>query len=122
MYAEIILTTAEGGARKVQMLSNGATPIRYKGLFHTDLMIEVMNFVSNSQIDENTFSRIVDMVPKLAYIMAMSAEHKDMTKLNMDGYISWLEDFSSETFTMHSWEIINVYFDTTKIDSDLKNQ
>lgn len=121
MFAEITLTTVEGAERKVPMLSHAAIPIRYKNLFHKDLMIEVANFLGEGGMDDSTFSTVMDMVPQLSYVMAMAAEHTDMSKLTFDGYVAWLEGFSSETFIMHSGEIINIYYGNMKGDSKPKN-
>jgi len=120
MFSEISLTTVEGSERKVPMLSHAAIPIRYKNLFHKDLMVEVANFGEGS-LDKDMFSSVMDMIPQLAYVMAMAAEHQDMNKLNMDMYITWLEGFSSETFTNHSGDIINLYLGNAQGNSKPKN-
>ena len=120
MFSEITLTTVEGVEKKVPMLSHAAIPIRYKNLFHKDLMVEVASFGAGS-VDSEMFSNVMDMIPQLAYVMAMAAEHQDMNQLNMDKYIAWLEGFSSETFTNHSGDIINMYLGTAQGDSKPKN-
>lgn len=121
MIAEIKLKTVDGGERTVLMRSNAAIPIRYRNLFHSDLMTSLTRFVQNSaDLEMQTIGEVSDMVPQLAYVMAMAAERIDMGTLTLDSYISWLEEFSSEAFTEKSNEIISVYFGSTENKSKAK--
>ena len=122
MFAEIKLTLAEGGERTVGLKAHAAIPIRYKNIFHTDLMRDITKFMSrDNTMTEEAIGGILDMIPQLAFVMAMSAEGRDMSTLTVENYITWVEQFSSDTFTEKSGEIINIYFGSTESDSTPKN-
>lgn len=110
MYKEIKI-----GEKVVPMLSNGATPIRYRQLFHKDLL---NSFTS----DGNKVTLVAEDVPELAYILAMSAEKKDMSTLNMESYIEWLEQFEAMDILMSSEQIYAVYFGNMMTTSEPKKK
>lgn len=101
MFREITI-----GNKKVPMIANGATPLRYKLLFGKDLITEFQNANGDS-------SKVVECIPELAFIMAKAAEAKegktDMALLNKESYINWLEDFDSFEIPMATEEIIDLY-------------
>lgn len=100
MFKEIML-----GDKTLKLLANGATPYRYKQVFHKDVMKVLFNQ------DE---AEISEIAAELAYIMnaqAINAEDakKSISTLNFDAFIKWLEDFEPLTFSMASDEIYNVF-------------
>lgn len=89
------------GDKNVSLLANGATPIRYRQLFHKDIITQ-MNGGTNAD-------DAVEMASELAFIMAMSANKADMTTLNMDAYYEWLEQFETFDIVQASEDIFAVY-------------
>lgn len=121
MFAEIKLKLAEGGERTVGLKAHAAIPIRYKNIFHKDLLRDLTKFMYGSADGEDSIGEVLDMIPQLTFVMAKSAEGADMSTLTVENYITWLEQFSSDAFTEKSGEIINIYFGSTESDSKPKN-
>lgn len=100
MYGEVVLKSPTGEKRTVTMVANAATLIRYKQLFNSDLLSGIVN-------SEGNFD--VDVVSKLAFVMAKQAAKADLTAQNMDTYIEWLEEFDSMAFIENINEIVGIY-------------
>ena len=96
MFKEITI-----GDRNVSLLANGATPVRYRRLFHKDIIAK-MN-------EQTTADEAVEMASELAFIMAMSAEKRDMTTLNLDDFDEWLSQFETFDIVQASEQIFGVY-------------
>lgn len=111
MYAEVTFTDPNGGKRTVPMLANAATPIRFKQLFHTDVLSGIMT-------NDGDFD--VDVVSKLAYVMAKQAAKADMNTLSFDQYVEWLEDFDSTAFIDNAEAVFEVYYNSKKNSSKSK--
>lgn len=102
------------GDKNVSLLANGATPIRYRQLFHKDIITQ-MN--SGTNADD-----AVEMASELAFIMAMSADKADMATLNMDAYYEWLEQFETFDIVQASEDIFAVYVGQEKTTSTAKKK
>lgn len=89
------------GDKNVSLLANGSTPIRYRQLFHKDIITK-MNEGPNAD-------DAVEMASELAFIMSRSAEKADMNTLNIDDYYEWLEQFETFDIVTASDEIFSVY-------------
>lgn len=89
------------GEQMIPMKANGATPYRYRELFHKDI-ITMMNKGTNAD-------DAVEMASELAFIMAKSAEDADMSRLNKDAFYEWLEQFETFDIVQASEEIFSVY-------------
>lgn len=89
------------GDKNVSLLANGATPIRYRQLFHKDL-ISKMNEGTNAD-------DALEMASELAFIMAKSAEKADMSTINAEMYYEWLEQFETLDIVQASEQIFSVY-------------
>ena len=100
MYGELKVKDPKGEDRTVPMLANAATPIRFKMLFHVDLQSGIIGA-------EGGFD--IDVVSKLAFVMAKQAAKVDMSKLNEQQYVDWLEDFDSMAFVTAAQDIISIY-------------
>ena len=101
MYKTIVIDLKE-----MQLAANAATPFRYKQTFKSDLFAVLGN-------EKKAEEEGVEVVTRLAYIMHNQADKADMSKLNEDDFIAWLEDFSPMAFINASEEIISVYMDST---------
>ena len=111
MYGEVVLTDQKGEPKTVPMLANAATLIRFKQLFHCDLMNGIISKEGNFDID---------MVSKLAFVMTKQAAKADMKTLSMDQFIEWIEDFESMTFLENCNQIFAIYFNSKENSSEAK--
>ena len=111
MYGEVKLMDPKSEEMTVPMLANAATPIRFKSLFHSDLLSGILT-------TDGSFD--VDVVSKLAFIMAKQAAKADMNSLSMDHYIEWLEGFDSMAFYTNAQAIFDVYSGSKKNSSKAK--
>lgn len=98
-----MFTTVQIGNKSVEMVANGATPIRYNNVFRDDFFAAMIN----EKVAAYTLM-------KLAYIMAMQAQGADMSKLNEDSYIEWLEQFGANDIAEAAEDIMRVYQGTAK--------
>lgn len=97
MYKKIVVD-----GKEMEFAANAATPFRFKQIFHKDLLSILGN-------EEKAETEGVEAVTELAYVMAKQAEKADMTKLNYDEFIAWLEEFDPMAFVDSAEEILNVY-------------
>ncbi len=100
------------GDKSVPMMSNAATPIRYKQVFKKNLN----SFFLGKMSEEES----ADLPGELAYIMSKSAEGADMNKLSFDGYVEWLTGFEALDFAVAVTDIINVYQNNLGSSSEVK--
>ena len=111
MYREIKI-----GEVSIPMKATAATALRYRHVFGQDLMTEL-------QDSEESTSLGIDTVQKLAFVMACAADpEKDMTKLNEEVYIEWLDKFEPLDLAMATQEIIDLYLGNTKGLSEVKKK
>lgn len=112
MYKEVKLKDPYGNNVTVPMLANGATPIRYRAVFHADILTGIL--ANDGEID-------YEVVSKLAYLMAMQANKQvDMSTVTYDGYVNWVEGFDSMAFINDSQDILDVYISSKKGASTTK--
>lgn len=102
------------GNKTVPMRANAATPIRYRQVFHKNLLPYFMGKASDEDAAE--------MVGELAYIMARSATNASMDKLSYEDYVSWLDDFEALDFVRDDTvsAIIDLYQGNEESMVDLK--
>lgn len=105
------------GENEIPLLSNGATPFRYKQLFGGDLMKE-FNLINETE-DEAVAT---NMIAKLAFVMNQAAEKADMNRLNEDMFFAWLERFESLDLSKAGKEIMGCYIGQIASKSKAKNQ
>ena len=107
--------TIQIGGQTVDLLSNAATPIYYHQLFKKDV---VKNLAEAAQ--DNIIA--VNMAPELAYIMKNQAAKTDMSTLNIDTYIEWLETFGALDFVDANEAIWEVYYGNIQTSSESKKK
>ena len=79
------------GEKDVEMLANAATPYRYQQIFHEDFIKKVTG---------KEDSEPADFFTKIGFTMAMQASKKDMSKIGIADFYTWLEGFEpNEVFT-----------------------
>ena len=109
----------EIGGITVPMLANGATPIRYRHVFHKDIITEF-------QQAQDDYSKVVNSMPELAFIMAMQATAQDgaidLNLLDEDAYLEWVEQFGAMDLPMASEQIINLYLGNNATSSEPKKK
>jgi hypothetical protein len=114
MYREIKI-----GEKSIPMLANGATPIRYRMVFGKDIMSEF------NKVNED-MGKATDSLSELAFIMSKAAEaqneHKAMTNLNMESFVSWLEQFEPLDLTLAAEDIVNLYLGNEQTLSEVKKK
>lgn len=111
MYREITI-----GKESIPMKANAATPVRYRHVFHQDVLTEL------AAVKENNYGLAIDTISKLAFIMAKAADGTDMTKLNEDIYIDWLEQFETFDITSAIDDIVDLYLGNTAGMSEVKKK
>lgn len=95
MYGKVTI-----GGKEIEMVANAATPYRYQQIFREDYLKKV---TGKEEADPN------DFFAKIGFVMAMQAAKKDMSKINMETFYKWLEDFEpSEVFAAAS-DIADIY-------------
>lgn len=109
----------EVGGITVPMLANGATPIRYKHVFHKDIITEF-------QQAQEDYSKVVNSIPELAFIMAMQAKAQDggvaLNLLDEDAYLEWVEQFGAMDLPIAAEQIINLYLGNNATSSEPKKK
>ena len=114
MYREIKI-----GEKSIPMLATGATPIRYRMVFGKDIMSEF------NKVNED-IGKATDSLSELAFIMSKAAEaqneHKAMTNLNMESFVSWLEQFEPLDLTLAAEDIVNLYLGNEQTLSEVKKK
>ena len=103
MTAEILI-----GSESVKMCGNAATAVRYKSIFHHDLLM-TFSKMTESNID-------ADIVKELGFVMYLQARGEDFNQVSFNDYCSWLEQFEEQDFLKALPSIINLWMSTTKAD------
>lgn len=116
MYKEIKLLTTDG-EKSFPMLANGATAIRYRQVFHTDLMAGIAKYAHLQDAPETVDW---DLPAKLGYIMASAASGQDMNKLSVDGWLEWVERFEGDTLWNAQDELTGIYLVNQMVASEGK--
>ena len=95
----------------MEFAANAATPIRFKQVFHGDLM----------RIAQDTeHADYYEMVTQLAYILNRQGEQKGFSDASVEDYCEWLEGFSPMAFVEVADEIVSVWTDSQKGTSKAK--
>lgn len=111
MYQELTLQTQDG-EKRFPFLATGTTAIRYRQVFHQDLLV-TLNKMENVK-SEDTDTSVGD---KLAYIMNAQAEKKDMKMLNTDTFLVWADQFDGAELFLHMQDFISIYLGNKKTTS-----
>ena len=105
----------EIGGQTLDLLSNGATPIYYQQIFGKDIVKGLVLAGEDRVI-------AVNMAPELAFVMMHQANKTDMSKLNFDMYVEWLEGFGSMDFVEGNDLIWEAYYGTMKTSVEPKKK
>jgi len=114
------------GKTDILMTANAATEIRYQMIFNSDILTvffklykdmgETLNFTN---ADMDLINEAVGIASRLAFVMAKAAEKADMTRLSIDDYIEWLEQFETMDLLGSSGKIFKFWLGqrATKVTS-----
>lgn len=105
------------GTKDVALQANAATPIRFRNIFGKDLLTIVSEGTSPEGVNMKVASEVA---PELAFLMAKTAEKADMTKLNEDKLLQWLEQFGPMDVINATEQIFSVYFGDTETEVEAK--
>ena len=119
MYKEFTLKKADGSEKNYGFLATGATAVRYKQVFREDLLIKMRQMKTDAN-GEPSPDADLGFVDKLAYIMNAAAEKKDMTHLNYDSFVEWLDEIEAGELFNYLSEITMMYMGNKATDSELK--
>ena len=100
------------GGKDIEMTANAATPYRYTQLFHEDFFARISDTVTDASA--------TDLFTKLAFVMASQAAKADFTKLTIDSFYVWLEQFNANDLIEKLDEISGVYSGTSETVADPK--
>lgn len=105
------------GTKDVTLAANAATPIRFRNIFGKDLLTIISEGTSSEGVNMNVASEVA---PQLAFLMAKTAEKADMTKLNEDKLLEWLEQFEPMDVINATEQIFSVYFGDSETEVEAK--
>lgn len=107
MRKEIELLTTDG-MKTMAFEANGATAIRFRQVFHEDLMKKLAGF-GKLLNDPNSDDIDYELPSKMAYIMNASGEKRDMKALTEEGFYEWIEQFEGDTLWLAQNEFSEIY-------------
>lgn len=107
--------TVKIGEKEVQMRSSAATAIRYRNIFHGDIMKELME-INTEKID----MAVIEKIQKLGFVMAKTAAGAKMAALTEDDYFEWLDQFDNMELMKAAKDIVMVYLGGKVSESELK--
>lgn len=115
MFADVKI-----GEKEIPMLSNAATAILYKQIFHEDLLV-ILNRLGKAYDASEETEGINDVILQLAYIMATQAEGTGFRDKNFETYIEWLMQFEPLEIEAAAADIFAVYKVNQRTKSTPKN-
>ena len=109
--------TVKIGEKEVEMRATAATAIRYRNVFHGDIMTELME-MNPEKID----AKVIEKIQQLGFIMAKTAEGANMSALTQDDYLEWLDQFDGMDLMTASKDIVTIYIGGKVSSSELKKR
>lgn len=107
------------GDQSVPMKATAATQFRFKTVFGTDMM----SVLSKAYQNKDDRGEVVEIIPKLGYIMARQADgEQDWTSLNMQSFLEWADQFDATEMGEALLEILAVYNANTTTTAKPKNR
>lgn len=118
MQKSLWILEADGYAqRKIDFRSSAATRLFYKNVYHRDLYRDLKELEEGTEPDKtenppdlDKTGAVVDIVTRLAYIMAQEAEGlTKATGASCDGYLAWLADLDEMDLLGNGAQILSIY-------------
>ena len=99
------------GETEIELKSSAATPLRFKQVFHFDLLktLTKLRGIEEKEEDEQLEEGIdtLELISKLGFIMTMQAKKADFGKINIESYYEWVDEFEPNTIPLV--DIIQIY-------------
>lgn len=112
------------GNKAVEMKATAATPPLFKRIFSFDLLKTLAKLQGFDELGEeeqiDSGLDATELISKLGFIMAMQAEKADFSKMNIENYYSWLDEF--DVNSINPAEIMNIYLGNTQTTVDEKKE
>jgi len=105
------------GEKKIPMRATAATALRYREVFKEDLLARL----DIARKDMHSYGNI-ELYERLAYIMAASAEKKDMSKLSSADFDEWLDGFEFVDMIEAGIDIMNLYYGNKETTANAKKK
>ena len=87
------------GEKKIEAELNAALPYRFSGVFGKNYFSLI-----GKDIDPGDAA---EFAQEILYLMAMSAQKADMSRLSFDTYLEWLEDFMPGDLLEAAGEVVS---------------
>ena len=100
------------GTSEVPMRANAATALRFRQVFHGDLLTELAK--------EKPDTENVDILQRLAYIMAMAGADENMNHLTEEKFMDWMEKWDYIDMVEALPEVLGLYLASKKTQSEAK--
>lgn len=107
--------------KEVELLSNAATPYRFKQVFGKDLIRFFTEAATSKDYADDT--ETVVTAQQMAYIMARQADG-DLSKLSEDDFLQWMEQFDPLPFNNFDTvlQVMSAYTGQTQTTSEPKKK
>lgn len=119
MLKTIKLITVQGTEKEVSFLSTGTTAIRYKQIFHKDLMPSITKLLRDEELNPDA-DLIVSQ--ELAFVMNKQAEGRNMNTVTYEEYLTWIDEYDSASLFQNIADFIKIYTGSKGSTSEPKKE
>lgn len=119
MLKTIKLITVQGTEKEVSFLSTGTTAIRYKQIFHKDLMPSITKLLRDKELNPDA-DLIVSQ--ELAFVMNKQAEGRNMNTVTYEEYLTWIDEYDSASLFQNIADFIKIYTGSKGSTSEPKKE
>lgn len=119
MLKTIKLITVQGTEKEVSFLSTGTTAIRFKQIFHKDLMPSITKLLKDEELNPDA-----DLIvgQELAFVMNKQAEGRNMNTVTYEEYLTWIDEYDSASLFQNIADFIKIYTGSRGSTSEPKKE
>ena len=119
MLKTIKLITVQGTEKEVSFLSTGTTAIRFKQIFHKDLMPSITKLLKDEELNPDA-----DLIvgQELAFVMNKQAEGRHMNTVTYEEYLTWIDEYDSASLFQNIADFIKIYTGSRGSTSEPKKE
>ncbi len=119
MLKTIKLITVQGTEKEVSFLSTGTTAIRFKQIFHKDLMPSITKLLRDEELNPDA-----DLIvgQELAFVMNKQAEGRNMNTVTYEEYLTWIDEYDSASLFQNIADFIKIYTGSRGSTSEPKKE
>ena len=119
MLKKIKLITVQGTEKEVSFLSTGTTAIRFKQIFHKDLMPSITKLLRDEELNPDA-----DLIvgQELAFVMNKQAEGRNMNTVTYEEYLTWIDEYDSASLFQNIADFIKIYTGSRGSTSEPKKE